>query len=467
MNKEKIYGWLDEIVALTGDIRMEVAGGEPEPPDPQPPGGTVIENGADLQAALAEGGQLVLAEGASFSQTASYKVTESGTSVTGEGANVVESENDHAFDIPINVDGLKFANLAVVADANEAVQIGVNGSSQNTVEAAPNGVVFDRVTSNGHRGKRVFDNNGANVEFHNCDVRDCWSPDGVDSQAICMLNAPGPMLVEGGYFEAAAENLMVGGDTMKIPDCRPSNITIRNATFTKPLAWKTAGTPKVKNLLELKDGDNVLIENCDFTNSWASAQDGYGFTFTPSNGGVNRNVVVKNCRMSNVSGIVNVIGVDKSGINKLRTQVSFLGGTYRTNKAENAGRGIFALIGQGPEFFVAEDCDITVDGTTFIEIYTPGNVDLLRVVNCKWNYPKYGIRIGGYSHGEDYYNICGDIVIEGCTISGAASGFKTRYPNNTYVDAYKFGDKAERHRFGLLPEDRGDEGEARTGTYII
>lgn len=431
MDKNKIYGWLDEIVALTGDIRMEVAGEEPQPPD-----GEVIQAGEDLQAALAAGGALVLANGATFEQTAAYRVTVSGTSITGEGSNAVGSTNDHAFDIGINVDSLTFANLAVAGEANEAVQIGVNGTSQNTVESAPDGIVFDRVTSNGHRGKRVFDVNAANVVFRNCEVRDCYSPDNVDSQAICVLNAPGPVLVDGGHFEAAAENIMIGGDSMKIPNCRPTGITIRDATFTKPIAWKEAGTPKVKNLIELKDGHDVLLQRLTLFNSWKSAQDGYGFMFTPKNGGSLRNVRVEDCTMSEVGGIVCITGHDFTAANASelpRTTIEMHGGNYRTNKVVMGGTGRFCLITEGPERVIFNGLTIAHEGSAFIEYGDSHPCDVLHVLNCTWNYGSYGIRIGGYNHGDNSQGIIRELKVEGCTISGAHSQFKSRYPNNTYV----------------------------------
>lgn len=438
MDIPTILQYCDQIDALTQAIRTEVQ----EPPDPPI---TTIGQGDDLQAALNQGGAIALEASATFDKDSAFQVAQSHTALRGTTDNVIRTSSGHVLNIPINIDDVQFERFAFDAPANEAVQIGVNGPTQNTVDLAPTGVVFRNLVSRGHRGKRAFDVNGAGVEFHDCEVHDCWSPAGVDSQAIAILNAPGPILVNGGYFEAGSENFMVGGDTMKIPNCHPTGITIRNARFSKPLAWKVAGTPKVKNLLELKDGVDVLIDNCDFENSWASGQDGYCFMFTPSVGGVNRNVVVRNCRVSNVGGIVNIIGSDKSGLNSLRTQVSFLGGTYTTNKAQMGGRGVFALVGngkaptgpQGCEWLIVEACTISVDGTAFIDVYdtVPGSVDLLRIVGCRWNYPTYGIRFGGYSHGEDRLGVVKQIVIEGNTISNAASAFKTRYPNNTYVTA--------------------------------
>lgn len=454
MNSDHVLQYCDQIDTLVQQIRDEVTTA-PEPPDPEPPDAVLVGPEDDLQAALDAGGAIAMDTGATFAHEESFMVRSSGTTLEGLGDNTVASDW-HAFDVPIDVDDLTFDGFTFAGKAPEAFQLGVNGSSQTTIAQAPDRIVFRNLRSTGHRGKRAFDVNACHVEFHNCEVRDCYDPGNLDSQAICVLNAPGPVLVEGGYFEAASENLMVGGDDMKIPNCRPTGITIRNATFTKPLAWKTAGTPKVKNLIELKDGHDVVIENCDLSNSWKSAQTGYAFMCTPAEGGSVRNVLITNCRVSNVGGIVNITGTDAAGINPERTQVRIVGGEYRTS-ADMGGDGRFGLTTRGPEYLEIEDVIAHVHGTSFIEFGDAAHVDRFRLVGSTWNYPKYGIRIAGYNHGEDVVGVIGSIVIEGCTISGAASGFKTRYPNNTYVDAYAFGRKAETLRFGLL---HGDEDES-------
>src|SRR5262249_23653079 len=56
---------------------------------------------------------------------------------------------------------------------------------------------------------------------------------------------------------------------------------------TKPLTWRIgdpsyAGTPwSVKNLLEFKNGQRVLIEGNVFENNWPQAQDGHFMLITP------------------------------------------------------------------------------------------------------------------------------------------------------------------------------------------
>lgn len=436
MDSDKVLQYCDEIDALVQNIRDEVTSTGPEPPEP-PTDETLVHAGDDLQTALDGGGALVLEQGAAFTRDGTYRVHVPGTSLRGEGLNLVETTHDHAFDVPIDVDDLAFADFAFAGAANEAFQLGVNGTSQNTVEHAPRGIVFARLRSVGHRGKRAFDVNAADVRFTDCEVVDCYSPDAVDSQAICVLNAPGPVLIEGGHYEAASENVMVGGDSMKIADCRPTGITIRDATFTKPLAWKTAGTPKVKNLVELKDGHDVLIQRCTLTNSWKSAQDGYGFMFTPKNGGSLRNVRVEDCEMSDVGGIVCITGHDFTAADPAsmpRTQIEMHGGHYTASKATMGGSGRFTTITEGPERLIFHGLHVRIDGSTFIEYGDKDPCDVLHVTNCDWNYGSYGIRIGGLNHGDNGFGIIRELRIEGCTIHGAHSSFRSRWPNNTYVD---------------------------------
>jgi hypothetical protein len=432
VNPDTIRAHCDAIDALTQAIRDELI---VDPVPPEPVEEFVVTDPSDLQAALTAGGPVALASGLTAHHGSGYSFDTSATALRGQGDNCVGGDTNPALRVACGVQDVTIQTLAVLATAYDSVvRIGKNDSAQVTVEAAPRGVQICGVTSYGHRGKRAFEINAADVALVDCDVRDCYAPNNQDSQAIWIGNAPGPVLVDGGWFEAASECLMVGGDAMKIPDCRPTGITIRNATFTKRLEWQAAGVP-VKNLLELKDGHDVLIDNCDLSNCWKSAQDGYGFMFTPTRGGSLRNVVVRNCRVSNVGGIVNITGYDDDADTPPpRTQVAIYGGDYRTNKAAMGGSGRFMLIGRGPESVIVEAAIIRHDGNALIDVCDDKPVDLLRVVDCDWNYGDYGIRIGGSNHGDNAAGQVRELVITGNTISGAHSTFRDRYPDNTYVD---------------------------------
>jgi hypothetical protein len=433
MDPNAVLRYCDEIDSLTQLIRGEVTAAPPIPPETE---FTTVPAGADLQAALSQGGALELESGATFAAVGGFRIDTPGTMLRGAGGNVVSGDGGAALQVLVEMRQASIETLTPQMTRSDiGIQIGRNDTGQTTLAQAPDGVRIRGVIVPSLRGKRAIEVDAANVEILDCDIRDVYHEAALDSQAVWIGNAPGPVHIEGGHFEGASEDIMVGGDKMKIPNCRPTGITIRQATLTKPLAWKDAGIPKVKNLFELKDGNDVLIEDCDLSNSWKSAQDGYCFMFTPSQGGSVRNVVVRNCRVSNVGGIVNITGTDASNLNPDRTQVSIFGGDYRTNKVAMGGTGRFCLITRGPEFFITDGATIAHEGSAFIEYGDSASMDLLQITNCHWNYGSYGIRIGGYNHGDNSQGIIRTVTIEGNTITGAHSQFRDRYPNNTYIEA--------------------------------
>jgi hypothetical protein len=104
---------------------------------------------------------------------------------------------------------------------------------------------------------------------------------GFDSQAIGGWNGTGPYRIENNYLEAAGENVMFGGADPQIPNMLPRDIVIRRNYVYKPVAWQ--GVWSVKNLLEFKIGQRVLIEGNVFENNWADAQNGFGILFKSTN----------------------------------------------------------------------------------------------------------------------------------------------------------------------------------------
>jgi hypothetical protein len=143
--------------------------------------------------------------------------------------------------------------------------------------------------------------------------------------------------------------------------------------------------------------------------------------------------------MHDVGAILNITGYDSNWATPHpRTQVELHGGEYRTNKPVMGGTGRFALIDRGPERVVFANLLIRHEGSAFIECGSTPVTDVLHVLNCDWNYGSYGIRIGGYNHGDNSHGYVIDLKVEGCTITGAHSQFKSRYPNNTYIEAMSY-----------------------------
>lgn len=161
--------------------------------------------------------------------------------------------------------------------------------TQNTLDALPHDLVFDRMYIHGHPTlgtKRGIALNSARTAVINCHINDCKG-EGQDTQAICGWNGPGPFKIVNNYLEGAGENVMFGGANPNIQDLVPSDIEVRNNHFFKPLSWKEghpdfAGTAWcVKNLFELKNAQRVLVEGNILQNNWADCQNGFAVLITP------------------------------------------------------------------------------------------------------------------------------------------------------------------------------------------
>jgi hypothetical protein len=185
--------------------------------------------------------------------------------------------------------GIEFMPRDASAFVYDVIMLGTG--TQSTLAEVPHHLIFDRCYIHAHPGqgiKRGVALNSAFTEIRNSYISD-FKVVAQDSQAICSWNGPGPFQITNNYLEAAAENVMFGGADPSIPNRVPSDITIVNNSFFKPLSWRVgdpsyAGTHwSVKNLLEVKNAQRVTINGNTFENNWADAQDGYAILFTPRN----------------------------------------------------------------------------------------------------------------------------------------------------------------------------------------
>jgi len=101
----------------------------------------------------------------------------------------------------------------------------------------------------------------------------------------------GPFQINGNFLEASTEAVMFGGGWATTT---PGDIEIRHNHFFKPLSWmpgqpgfvtgKGGNAFTVKNHLELKNAQRVLIEGNIFENVWGGfSQNGYSILLTPKN----------------------------------------------------------------------------------------------------------------------------------------------------------------------------------------
>ncbi len=195
-------------------------------------------------------------------------------------------------------------------------QYGLVALGEGDASAPPSDLVLDRLYVHGATGdanvRRGVALNGAREA-----VVDSWIAEihsrGTDSQAIAGWGGAGPYLIRNDYLEGAGENVIFGGSDPAVEGLVPSDIEITGNHFFKPLAWK-GGPWQVKNLLEFKNAQRVLVEGNVFQNSWAAAQDGWAFIWASLNqyGGswgawsVVRDITFRYNRVDNVEGGFNL-----------------------------------------------------------------------------------------------------------------------------------------------------------------
>jgi hypothetical protein len=165
------------------------------------------------------------------------------------------------------------------------------GSGTTSMDAFPHDVIIDRCYLHGDpkRGLRraiaLNSRSTAVIDSYIADAKEV----GADSQALAGWTGPGPFKIVDNYLEGAGENLIFGGTDPSIQGLVPSDIEVRWNYFTKPLSWRIGdpsydGTPwSVKNLLELKNAQRVLVDSNVFERNWPQAQDGFAILFTVRN----------------------------------------------------------------------------------------------------------------------------------------------------------------------------------------
>jgi hypothetical protein len=202
--------------------------------------------------------------------------------------------------------------------------LGEGRREQKTADSAPHHLVIDRCYIHGFDTQDVqrgVSLNSAETTFSNSYISEIHGV-GYDTQAIGGWNGPGPFHIVNNYLEAAGENIMFGGADPGIKDLVPSDIEIRRNHVFKPMSWKV-GHPSyagkhwtVKNLLELKNAKNVVIDSNVFENCWLDAQTGIAILFTVRNQegtapwSILQNITFTNNIVRNAEGALNFLGSD-------------------------------------------------------------------------------------------------------------------------------------------------------------
>jgi len=269
---------------------------------------------------------------------------------------------------------------------------------------------------------------------------------GTDSQAIAGWDGPGPFLIQNNFLSAASENVLFGGADPSIPNLVPSDITIRGNHFWKDYnAWKGASL-NVKNLLEFKNAQRVLVDGNVFEYSWADGQNGFAILLTPrnQNGGCNW------CVVQDVTITSNLIRHAASGIETAVSDNTFVSlPTNRVLIQNNVltdistsyggdGRGFLALSVTNSATRTTED-NITIDHNTvfadnaFLFFGESGTIPNFQFTNNLGTYGNDGIAGTGAGSGLLALNTyvpnasyAQNLLL---TSSGGSAGFQ--WPNGT------------------------------------
>jgi hypothetical protein len=171
--------------------------------------------------------------------------------------------------------GIEFAVAQTVKRVYAIVAL---GGTQASEAETPHNLILDRCYIHGEpaltslRGLLLNSASSALIDSHVSEIHAA----GYDSQAVLGNNGPGPFKIVNNFLEGAAENIMFGGADPAIPGLVPSDIEIRHNHLFKPLSWRQ-GNPgftvqwTIKNLLEFKNAQRVLVEGNLLENNWGPA----------------------------------------------------------------------------------------------------------------------------------------------------------------------------------------------------
>ncbi|MEK7830452.1 MAG: hypothetical protein AAB401_05155 [Acidobacteriota bacterium] len=318
------------------------------------------------------------------------------------------------------------------------VRLGDGSSLQNLLDVLPHDLIVDRCYIHGNKTGNVA--RGVALNSARTSIIDSYISEihgvGFDTQAICGWNGSGPFKIANNYLEASGENIMFGGSDPSIFGLIPSDIEIRGNHLYKPLRWRI-GSPEydgmhwsVKNLLELKIVQRILIEGNVLENNWGDGQAGFGLVFKSVNQdgkapwSVTRDVTFVNNVVRNSQAGINLLGRDTNQPGDLMRRVMI-----RNNLWENIADG-FLQISDAP--------DVTVDHNTILHrgqvistygLQSPGFV----YTNNLSAHNEYGVKGDGQGTGNS--TITAYLPNSVFSRNVLAGGISSDYPSNNFFPA--------------------------------
>ncbi len=205
----------------------------------------------------------------------------------------------------------------------------------------------------------------------------------------------------------------------------------------------SAGTVwSVKNLFELKNARNVVVEDNVFENHWKESQPGWSIVLTPRNSGGGCSwCIVENLRFEwnlvrNVSGGVNILGYDSGNPSRQANNLAFRHNLFRSVTTTLGGSAWFMQLGDEPRDIIVEHNTIDANGSAVTYVYGGTSTDPREVYGLQMTanaarHNSYGINGASFGYGNailtNYYP--GAVFVANYLAGGSAS----RYPAGTLV----------------------------------
>lgn len=413
----------------------------------------VIQSGeeAKFQQALNDGGTINIAAGVKLS-AARFTASKSGTTIIGQGSGaLLNGESGPALHIMPGTSKIRLVNVEASSNFGNVVQCGNNDGTQTLYAQQPSEIELENVRIPHHRGKRGVEVN-CGIRISGLITDDIYSGETnpQDSQAVNILNTCGPVVITKSKLVAGSENLLLGGDTLKITDCPERvvyDVLIEDNDIQKPEAWFTANTRVApKNVVELKAGKKIVIRNNRIGGSYVgktgsgATQDGSCIVITPKNAQYIQDVLVENNTISRCGGGVQLMGKDYNSVTpQTTTGVVFRGNTWTIDHRTYGGRGVLALVVGGMQAVLWENEQVVHTGTALFSVdsTTPTGPFTMRGVMATTGTlvcAAPGVNYCGLpAVGSSYAVRPFTVNAENNTFADAPSQFKKLYPNNTFV----------------------------------
>jgi hypothetical protein len=326
--------------------------------------------------------------------------------------------------------------------SGDLITLGDGGDNQHSYSQVPEDITLDRVLVLGDPDKgqkRGVALNSADTTIRNSHIADIKAV-GQETQAIAGWNGPGPFLIENNHLEAAGIGVLFGGAEPAIGSLVPSNVVIRRNTLTRPIEWRDSQWT-VKNLLELKNAREVLIEGNVMERNWAAAQVGFAVLFTVRASGPTarwstiENVTFQNNLVRGVAGGINILGFDTDRVSQQARGILIRNNLFDDVDHERwGGNGMFLQMGDEP-------ADVTVERNTVLQSgnlvtayggssVAPRPIRGFRFVNNIGRHNSFGV----FGNGRGVGNSAIDAYFPGAVITGnvMAGGTARLYPPGNF-----------------------------------